>query len=109
VPDAATAVDDVARDSGADAAGGTARGDPDDGGTAPDGSDSDTTSIPSSHAVLGYALLFSLPVGVGVAVMLLQVTGGGFADALVLAPSVALAAGVFLLVVGIGVGGSAEP
>jgi len=63
----------------------------------------------STRTVLGYALLFSLPVGVGVAVMLLRVTGNRPTDAVVFAPSVAFAAAVFLLVVGIGSGGSAEP
>lgn len=58
---------------------------------------------------LGYALLFSFPVGVGVAVMLLRVTGGRPTDALVVGPSIALAAAVFLLVVGISAGGSTNP
>jgi hypothetical protein len=63
----------------------------------------------SRRAVLGYALLFSLPVGVGVAVMLLQVTRGRPTDALVFGPSLALAAAVFLLLLAVGAGGSPEP
>ncbi|WP_425604190.1 hypothetical protein [Halobellus salinisoli] len=63
----------------------------------------------SRRAVLGYALLFSVPVGVGVAVMLLQVTRGRPTDALVFGPSLALAAAVFVLLVAIGWGGSPEP
>ena len=61
------------------------------------------------RVALGYALLFSLPVGVGVAVMLLRVTGGRPTDAIVVGPSLALAAAVFLLVVGISAGGSTKP
>ncbi|WP_238993895.1 hypothetical protein [Halobellus captivus] len=68
-----------------------------------------SAGIRPGDAVLGYALLFSLPVGVGVAVMLLRVTGSRPNDAIVFAPSLALAAAVFLLVVAIGSGGSPEP
>jgi putative copper export protein len=60
------------------------------------------------RAVIGYALVFSLPVCVGVAVMLLQVTGSRPADPIVFGPSLVLAAAVFVLVVAIGVGGSTE-
>lgn len=59
--------------------------------------------------VLGYALVFSLPVCVGVAVMLLQVTGSRPVDPIVFGPSLALAAAVFVLVVAVGTGGSPEP
>lgn len=58
-----------------------------------------------SRSVVGYALLFSVPVGVGVAVMLLRVTARHPIDALVAGPSLALAVGVFLLVLAIGSGG----
>ncbi|MFD1684504.1 hypothetical protein [Halobellus litoreus] len=61
------------------------------------------------RVALGYALLFSLPVGVGVAVMLLRVTGGRPTDAIVVGPSLALATAVFLLVVGVSAGGSTNP
>ncbi|MFC6872159.1 hypothetical protein [Halobellus marinus] len=72
--------------------------------------DADRTDSEDSRrrVVLGYALVFSLPVCVGVAVMLLQVTGSRPVDPIVFAPSIVLAAAVFVLVVAIGVGGSTE-
>ena len=62
----------------------------------------------SRRAVLGYALLFSVPVGVGVAVMMLKVTAGWPTDPLVFGPSLLIAAAVFLLLVAVGGGGSPE-
>mgnify|MGYP006306714581 CR=1 FL=1 len=76
---------------------------------APSGTDSASAGRPSRRAVIGYALLFALPVGVGVAVMMLRVTAATPTDALVVGPSLALAAVVFLLVVAVGVSGSPEP
>jgi hypothetical protein len=49
------------------------------------------------RTALGYALLFSVPVWVGVTVMMLKVTGGR-PLALVVAPGLALGGGVFALV-----------
>jgi hypothetical protein len=50
------------------------------------------------RTALGYALLFSLPLCVGITVMMLKVTGGR-PLALVLAPGLVLGGGVFALVV----------
>jgi len=48
---------------------------------------------------VGYALLFSVPVGVGVTVMMTRVAPGELTDPLVIGPGLALAVGVFALVV----------
>ncbi len=65
-------------------------------------------SYHSRRVVVGYALLFSIPVGIGVAVMLLKVTAGWPTDPLVFGPSLLIAAAVFLLLVVVGGGGSPE-
>ncbi|ELZ77705.1 hypothetical protein C454_14465 [Haloferax gibbonsii ATCC 33959] len=48
---------------------------------------------------VGYALLFSVPVGVGVTVMMTRVAPGGLTDPLVVGPGLVLAVAVFALVV----------
>ncbi|AUV80754.1 hypothetical protein C2R22_03030 [Salinigranum rubrum] len=50
------------------------------------------------RTALGYALLFSVPVWIGVTVMMLKVTGGR-PLALVVAPGLVVGGGVFALVV----------
>lgn len=50
------------------------------------------------RTALGYALLFSVPVWVGITVMMLKVTGGRPLT-LVLAPGLVVGGGVFALVV----------
>ena len=56
------------------------------------------------RTALGYALLFSVPIWVGVTVMMLKVTGGR-PLALVLAPGLLLGGAVFALVVAAAYGG----
>lgn len=53
---------------------------------------------------LGYALLFSVPVWVGVTMMMLKVTGGRPLS-LVLAPGLVVGGGVFALVIAATYGG----
>ncbi|RDZ61565.1 hypothetical protein C5B90_18215 [Haloferax sp. Atlit-12N] len=48
---------------------------------------------------VGYALLFSVPVGVGVTAMMTRVTPGRLTDPLVVGPGLVLAVAVFALVV----------
>jgi hypothetical protein len=62
-------------------------------GSAPDGGE--TSGL--DRTALAYALLFSVPVWVGVTVMMLKVTGGR-PLVLVVAPGLALGGGVFALV-----------
>ncbi|MGQ4554801.1 hypothetical protein [Halobellus sp. GM3] len=73
-----------------------------------DRSEADPGQQARRRVVLGYALLFSLPVGIGVAVMVLQETDGRLTDAVVIGPSFVLFAAVFLLVVAIASSGSPE-
>lgn len=61
--------------------------------------DSTGTRDHSTLVVVGYALLFSVPVGVGVTVMMTRVTPGTLTDPLVVGPGLVLAVAVFLLVV----------
>lgn len=49
---------------------------------------------------LGYAVLLSLPVGVGVSVGMLKATGQGLADPLVVGTGIVAALAVFVLAVG---------
>lgn len=51
------------------------------------------------YADIGYALLFSLPVGGGVAVATLRATGGDASNPLVVGAGLATALAIFLLVV----------
>lgn len=74
-----------------------------DGGvTDPDQTGGETTGL--DRTVIGYALLFSVPVWVGVTMMMLKVTGGR-PLALVLAPGVVLGVAVFALVAAAAYGG----
>lgn len=50
------------------------------------------------RTALGYALLFSLPVGVGVSAAVMRMSGGGVFDPLVALPGAATAAAIFLFV-----------
>ncbi|KAB1194147.1 hypothetical protein GJR96_12180 [Haloferax sp. MBLA0076] len=65
---------------------------------------SSTTSSPdadrrSTLIAVAYALLFSVPVGVGVTVMMTRVVPGRLTTPLVVGPGLVLALAVFLLVV----------
>lgn len=60
------------------------------------------------RAALGYALLFAVPVGVGVAGAMMRGTGGGPLSPLVAGPAAVAAVAVFLLVVA-GARGEPEP
>lgn len=60
------------------------------------------------RATLAYAVLFSVPVGVGVAGAMMRGTGGGPLAPLVAGPAVLSAAVVFLLVVAGASGGTGE-
>lgn len=60
------------------------------------------------RATLGYALLFSLPVAVGVAGAMMRGTGGGPLAPLVAGPATVAAVAVFLLVVAGASGGRDE-
>lgn len=62
-------------------------------------SDPTVTGDHSTLVAVGYALLFSVPVGVGVTVMMTRVTPGTLTDPLVVGPGLVLAVAVFLLVV----------
>ncbi|ELZ34490.1 hypothetical protein C474_02256 [Halogeometricum pallidum JCM 14848] len=60
------------------------------------------------RTALGYALLFSLPMALGITVMMLKVVGGPLSRPLVFAPGAVVAACVFLLVAVAATGGEAE-
>ena len=69
-----------------------------DGGNSSDGP-SDRDTVYSTRTAIGYALLFSVPVGVGVTVMMTRVVPGGLTTPMVVGPGLAIALAVFLLVV----------
>ena len=50
------------------------------------------------RTALGYALLFSLPVGVGVSLAMMRGTGGGVLDPLVALPGLVVGGTLFVLV-----------
>jgi hypothetical protein len=83
-------------------AGGSSASDP--AAPATGGESGATTEAPPSSAPLdgrtrlGYALLFSAPVGVGVAAATMRVTGAGPSEPVVFGPGAAAAGAVFLLV-----------
>ena len=54
---------------------------------------------PSLRAAIAYALLFSVPVGVGVTVMMTRVVPGNLTTPLVVGPGLLLGIAVFALVV----------
>ncbi|MFB6161598.1 MAG: hypothetical protein ABEJ61_10560 [Haloferacaceae archaeon] len=61
--------------------------------------DAGATARPGvDRTALGYALLFSLPVGVGVALAMMRATGGGVLDPLVALPGLVAGSVLFLLV-----------
>ena len=60
------------------------------------------------RTALGYALLFSVPMALGITVMMLKVVGGPLSRPLVFAPGVVVAAAVFALVAVAATGGEAE-
>ncbi|WP_411963559.1 hypothetical protein [Haloferax sp. YSMS24] len=62
-------------------------------------SDSPAIDDTSTLTAVAYALLFSVPVGVGVTVMMTRVTPGTLTNPLVVGPGLVLAVAVFLLVV----------
>lgn len=61
-----------------------------------------------SREVLGWALLFSAPVGVGVSLAVMRMSGGDLLDPLVALPGVVAAAAVFAFVALAGRDGGAE-
>ncbi|QIB74610.1 hypothetical protein GL213_07860 [Halogeometricum borinquense] len=58
-----------------------------------------TSSNRLDRTAVGYALLFSVPMAVGITLMMLKVVGGPLSAPLVFAPGVVVAAAVFLFVV----------
>lgn len=54
---------------------------------------------PDDLTVLWYALLFSVPVGVGISVGTMRMTGGGFLTPIVAVPGVVATVCIFALVV----------
>ncbi|WP_416839824.1 hypothetical protein [Haloferax sp. DFSO52] len=63
------------------------------------GSSSTATSDHSTLTAVAYALLFSVPIGVGVTVMMTRVAPGNLTDPLIVGPGLVLAVAVFVLVV----------
>jgi hypothetical protein len=59
------------------------------------------------RTALGYALLFSVPMAVGITVMMLKVVGGPLSTPLVFGPGLAVAVAVFTLVAVAATGGEA--
>ncbi|SFR69005.1 hypothetical protein [Halogeometricum limi] len=60
------------------------------------------------RTVLGYALLFSAPMALGITVMMLRVVGGPVSKPIVFAPGLVVALAVFLLVAVAASGGETE-
>lgn len=58
--------------------------------------------------VFGWALLFSVPVGVGVSLAVMRMSGGALLDPIVVLPGVVAAAAVFAFVALAGRDGGAE-
>jgi hypothetical protein len=77
----------------------------------PDGGPEPEASPPGRDptAVLGWALLFAAPVGVGVSAAVMRVTGQAALDPTVALPGAAAAVAVFVLVVVAAAGGSPDP
>lgn len=67
---------------------------PDAGAAGPTGATPDD----APRAALGWAILFAVPVGVGVAAAVMRMTGAGPLDPVVALPGLLTAAGVFALV-----------
>ena len=63
------------------------------------GPDPTATSDHSTLTAVAYALLFSVPIGVGVTVMMTKVVPGRLTNPLVVGPGLLLAVAVFALVV----------
>ena len=87
--------------------------DGDDNGYTHQGGDADNAGGPprdgaDARTALWYALLFSVPVGVGVSVAVMRMTGGGFTTPVVGLPGLATAAAIFAFVFLVARGGSPE-
>ncbi|WP_224447772.1 hypothetical protein [Haloprofundus salilacus] len=67
-----------------------------------------TESGDSTRTIVGYALLFSIPVGVGVAAGVSRATGEGLLAPSVALPGVVAAIGVCLFVFAVSYGGTPE-
>ena len=63
----------------------------------------------TSREVLGWALLFSLPMGVGIPLAVMRMSGSPFWDPIVFLPGVVAAVVVFGFVVLVGRDGGSEP
>jgi hypothetical protein len=61
----------------------------------------------TTRELLGWALLFSVPVGVGVSMASMRMSRGALSDPIVVLPGVVAAAAVFALVVAVGRDGTA--
>jgi hypothetical protein len=80
-----------------DAGGGDAAS-PQPGDAAPETTNAAAPNRLTGRARVGYALLFSVPVGVGVAAAMMRMTGGGPSRLVVFGPGVVAAAALFALV-----------
>lgn len=66
-------------------------------------------ATPDDRTVLWYALLFSVPVGVGISAGTMRMTGGGFLTPIVAVPGVVATVCIFAFVVFAASGGPSTP